>query len=467
LPIFAGYDLSAFLTNAKAMTHQAGLPQNGLDKRNYFLSITIIGIFFFIFGFVTWLNGILIPYLKIACELSNFQALFVAFAFYISYTVMALPSSWVLKKTGFRNGMMVGLWVMALGTLIFVPAALSRTFGLFLMGLFVLGTGLAILQTASNPYITIIGPRETAARRISIMGICNKLAGAIAPLILTYFILHDGDTFIKSLETMGQESRTLALDSLARRVINPYLVMTGILFALGLFIRKAPLPDVEAEQDTDASSDYASSRKSIFGFPHLVLGVITLFFYVGVEVIAGDTIIRYGLAINVPLESAKNFTSLVLIAMVMGYILGILLIPRVVSQKAALAWSAILGILFTVMVTMIPVEARFSIPFIDLMTLKPVEVILPYTVLFVGLLGLANALVWPAVWPLAIHDLGKFIKTGSALLIMGIAGGAILPLVWGTLSDLWSPQQAYWLAIPCYLFILYFALAGYKIRSWK
>lgn len=448
------------------MAKPSGLLQPKRSKGSYALSITIIGVFFFIFGFVTWLNGILIPYLKIACELSNFQALLVAFAFYISYTVMALPSSWMLKKTGFRNGMMVGLWVMALGTLIFVPAALTRTFGLFLAGLFVLGTGLAILQTASNPYITIIGPRETAARRISIMGICNKLAGAIAPLILAYFILHDGDTFIETLKTMGQEEKVAALDSLARRVINPYLVMTAILFVLGLFIRKAPLPEVEAEQDTDANNDYASTRKSIFGFPHLILGMITLFFYVGVEVVAGDTIIRYGLAINVPLESAKNFTSLVLVAMVIGYILGILMIPRILSQKAALAWSAVLGIFFTVLAVTIPVEAHFSIPFIDLMTWKPVELILPYTVLFVGMLGLANALVWPAVWPLAIHDLGKFIKTGSALLIMGIAGGAILPLVWGVLSDMFSPQQAYWMAIPCYLFILYFALSGHKIRYW-
>lgn len=449
------------------MTHQAALSQTDRDKKNYILSITIIGLFFFIFGFVTWLNGILIPYLKIACELSNFQALFVAFAFYISYTVMALPSSWVLKKTGFRNGMMVGLWVMALGTLLFVPAALTRTFGLFLFGLFVLGTGLAILQTASNPYITIIGPRETAARRISIMGICNKLAGAIAPLILAYFILHDGDAFVKSLETMGLEARSEALDGLARRVINPYLLMTAVLFILGLFIRKAPLPEIEAEQEADSNNEYAASRKSIFQFPHLVLGVITLFFYVGVEVIAGDTIIRYGLSIGVPLESAKNFTSLVLIAMVFGYILGILLIPKVISQKTALAWCGILGLIFTMMAALTPVDARFTIPFVDLMTLTSVELVLPFTILFVGLLGLANALVWPAVWPLAIHDLGKFIKTGSALLIMAIAGGAIMPLAWGYLSDVWSPQQAYWLAIPCYLFILYFALRGHKIRYWK
>ncbi|MFH1296867.1 MAG: sugar MFS transporter [Bacteroidota bacterium] len=437
-----------------------------ISSRNYILSITIIGIFFFIFGFVTWLNGILIPYLKISCELSDFQALFVAFAFYISYTVMALPSAWILKKTGFKNGMMVGLWVMALGTLFFIPAALIRTYSVFLLGLFILGTGLAILQTASNPYITIIGPRESAARRISIMGICNKVAGAIAPLVLAYFILHDGDAFLLSLGTMDDETRNLALDGLARRVIKPYLVMTGVLFVLGLIIRYAPLPEVELEQDPDTDSSYAASRNSILQFPHLVLGVLTLFFYVGAEVIAGDTIIRYGHSIGVPLESAKYYTSLVLLAMVLGYILGIITIPKILSQKNALAWSGILGILFTILAIVVPAGSAISFRFFDMMNLRSVELVLPYTVLFIALLGLANALVWPAVWPLAIHDLGRFIKTGSALLIMGIAGGAILPLLWGYLSDAWSSQQAYWLAVPCYLFIVYYAWWGHKVRRW-
>jgi len=436
------------------------------SSKNYVLSITIIGLFFFIFGFVTWLNGILIPYLKISCELSDFQALFVAFSFYISYTVMALPSSWILKKTGFRHGMMVGLWVMALGTLIFIPAALTRTYGVFLLGLFVLGTGLAILQTASNPYITIIGPRETAARRISIMGICNKVAGAIAPLILAYFILHDGDAFLAGLTGMDESSRQGALDSLAARVIGPYLVMTGVLFLLGLFIRYAPLPEVEQESGSESDNTYAASRTSIFQFPHLILGVVTLFFYVGVEVIAGDTIIRYGNSIGVPLESAKYYTTLVLIAMVIGYIIGIAAIPRLISQRGALAWSGVLGIVFTLLAILVPSGSSFSFPFVDLMNLSTVTLVLPYTVLFIALLGLANALVWPAVWPLAIHDLGRFIKTGSALLIMGIAGGAILPLLWGYLSDSWGSQQAYWLGVPAYLFIIFYAIKGYNIRKW-
>jgi MFS transporter, FHS family, L-fucose permease len=415
-------------------------------RSRYIISISIIGVFFFIFGFVTWLNGILIPYLKIACELTNFQALFVTFAFYISYTVMALPSAWLLKQTGFKNGMMTGLVVMAAGTLIFIPAAWSRTYSLFLTGLFVMGTGLAILQTASNPYITIIGKRETAARRISIMGICNKLAGAIAPLILAYFILNDGDAFVANLKTLEGAARATALDGLAKRVIAPYLVMTIVLVLLGLMVRFSPLPEIEAEPEDEEENSRASAKKSIFAFPHLILGALALFFYVGAEVIAGDTIIRYGISIGINIASAKGFTSYTLVAMVLGYTLGIILIPKVISQRTALTISAVLGILFTLLVVAVPSNL---------------------SVFFVAILGLANALVWPAIWPLAIHDLGKFIKTGSAVLIMAIAGGALLPLVWGWAADIWNSQQAYWILLPCYVIILLYATRWYKIRSWK
>jgi len=414
-------------------------------NKNYWTSITIIGILFFIFGFVTWLNGILIPYLKIACELTTFESLLVAFAFYISYFVMALPSSWVLSKTGFKNGMMVGLLIMSVGALIFIPAAMTRTYSIFLGGLFVMGTGLAILQTASNPYITIIGPRETAAKRISIMGICNKVAGAIAPLILAYFILSDGDAFVLKLKTMSLAEKAVALDGLASRVISPYIVIAVVLAILGIMIRFSPLPEIETEPEEAVDKDVKTSRTSIFHFPHLWLGALALFLYVGVEVIAGDTIIRYGIALGIPIAQAKVFTTFTLISMIVGYVfIGIILIPKIISQRTALIWSAVMGVIFT---------------------LCAVSTTGKTSVLFVALLGLANALVWPAMWPLAIHDLGKFIKTGSSILVMMIAGGALLPLVWGRLGDLFPthPQYAYWVCVPCYLYILFYALRGYRV----
>jgi glucose/galactose transporter len=405
----------------------------------------IISVLFFIFGFVTWLNGILIPYLKIACQLTNFQAMFVAFAFYIAYFVMGLPSSWVLKKSGFKNGMMVGLWVMAIGTLLFIPAAATRTYSLFLTGLFVMGTGLTILQTAVNPYVTILGPRESAAQRISILGICNKMAGAIAPLILAYYILSDGDSFVTNLAQMDESSKILALNELANRVIGPYSVMTAIFFLLGIGVRYSPLPEIEAESEDEMEANGSGSKTSIWQFPHLILGVITLFFYVGAEVIAGDTIIRYGMSLGIEISKAKVFTSYTLISMTVGYILGILLIPKVISQRTALQWCGILGIIF--LMGAILTSGITS-------------------VFFIAILGFANALVWPAIWPLAIHNLGRFIKTGSAMLIMAILGGALLPLLWGKLSDLYGSQLAYLVLLPSYLLFIYYSIWGYKKKNW-
>jgi len=437
---------------------------NGISKKDYWFSITVIGLFFFIFGFVTWLNGVLIPFLRTACELNDFQAYFVTFAFYISYFVMALPSSAVLKKTGFKNGMAVGLWVMAVGTLIFIPAALTRTFGLFLTGLFVEGTGLALLQTASNPYVTIIGPRESAAKRISIMGIANKFAGVIAPIILASIILKDSHILEEKLaQAADQASRAIILDEMAHNVIMPYIVMTIILLLLGLLLRFVHLPEVDTDAEDEAVGVANQKKTSIWHFPHLILGVVTLFFYVGVEVIAGDSIIRYGQSLGITMDSAKYFTSLTMVAMIIGYLAGIILIPKYLKQADALKICTILGVIFSLGAVFTPADKIFTMPFIDLVTFKPLQLVLPVTVLFVALMGLANSLVWPAVWPLALNGLGKFTKTASAMLIMAIAGGALLPLLYGKLAVSFSTQSAYWLCLPCYLVIMFYAFIGHKI----
>ena len=284
-------------------------------RKDYLLSITLIGVLFFLFGFVTWLNGALIQFLKTACELSDISAYLVTFAFYISYFVMAIPSSKILERFGFRNGMTIGLGVMALGALIFVPAAMSRSYLIFLIGLFVLGTGLALLQTAVNPYVTILGPIESAAKRISIMGICNKVAGVLAPILLATILLKDAEQIKAKLATLTDLSqRSTLLDELAHRMIVPYLILTALLAVLALMIRLAHLPEINPEEEIINENE--SNRQSIFNYPHLLIGVITLFFYVGVEVIAGDTIIRYGDSLGIAISSAKYFTSLVLIFMV-------------------------------------------------------------------------------------------------------------------------------------------------------
>ncbi|MBS1729173.1 MAG: sugar MFS transporter [Bacteroidetes bacterium] len=416
------------------------------EKKNYTTPVIIIGILFFIFGFVTWLNSTLIPYLQIACELETAQAVLVTFAFYISYAVMAFPSSWVLKKTGFKSGMMLGLIIMALGALIFLPAANSREFGLFLTGLFVIGTGLALLQTASNPYITILGPIESAAKRISVMGICNKLAGALAPLIMGAIMLKNADVLVEKIKTMDATQKAAELDQLASRVIVPYVIIACVLIALSIFIKFSSLPEVKAEGEEDSLGSEAKDRKTIFSFPYLWLGFIALFLYVGVEVMAGDIIQVYGKSIGIPLDVAKHFTTYTMLSMLAGYLIGIVCIPKYISQNTALKSSAILGIIFTI-------AAIFTAGY--------------YSILFIALLGLANALVWPAIWPLAIHGLGRFTKTGSALLIVGIAGGAILPKIWANVGATIGYQQAFWIMVPCYLFIFYFAVSGYKVGSKK
>jgi glucose/galactose transporter len=413
-----------------------------MTAKNNIFPIIVLGILFFIFGFVTWLNGTLIPYLKIACELNNFQSYLVAFAFYISYFVMALPSSWVLQKTGFKKGMMIGLFVMALGALLFIPAASSRTYYLFLLGLFIIGSGLALLQTASNPYITILGPIESAAKRISIMGICNKIAGTLAPIIMGAIILKDADKFIIELGVLDALQKAVKLDELAQRVITPYSIMALVLVVLGCMVYFSGIPEIEKEEEV---SEAVNNKKSVWQHPNLVLGVMALFLYVGAEVIAGDTIGNYGQYQGIELSIAKNFTSLTLIAMIIGYIIGIFAIPKYIKQHTALALSGVLGIVFSLLIIVLS-----GYP----------------SVLFIALLGLANSLMWPAIWPLAMDGLGKFTKIGSALLIMGIAGGALLPLLYGRLADVLDPQKAYFILIPCYLFILYYATMGHKKRDW-
>ena len=406
--------------------------------------IYIIGALFFIFGFVTWLNSVLIPYLKLACELNNFESYLVAFAFYISYLVMAIPSAWVLKATGFKKGMALGLVVMGLGALIFIPAAMTRTYTLFLLGLFVQGTGLALLQTASNPYITILGPPESAAKRISIMGIFNKVAGVIAPIALGAVALKDADGLHARLKTMTLVEKTAELDALASRVILPYALIIIVLLILAVLIYYSTLPEIDADKEDESVSIATAGKTSVFQFPHLLLGVLTLFLYVGVEVMAGDTVISYGAYQGMPLNTAKFFTSFTLIGMVAGYLIGIFCIPKFISQENAMKWFSALGVVLTI---------------IAILTKGYVSV------MFIAFLGLANSLVWPAIWPMALAGLGRFTKIASSLLIMGIAGGAIIPLCYGALADITNPQHAYWIMVPCYAFIFFYATIGYKIRK--
>lgn len=428
------------------------------SKNNTFIPILVIAGLFFIFGFVTWINGALIPFMKTINELTDAQSYLVASASYISFVVMALPSSYIINKIGFRKSMSLGLLVMAIGALVFIPAAEARTYWVFLAGIFIQGAGMTLLQTASNPYITILGPLESAAKRIAIMGIANKVAGALGSVIFGALLLSGIDKIKQQFELVDESEKNRLLDTMADSVVFPYVIMAIILFSLAILIRKAPLPHVE-EDPIKETSEGLTKKTSIFQFPHLWLGVLALFLYVGVEVIAGDTIIAYGIALGIPVEQAKFFTLFTLLAMVATYMLGVFLIPKYISQALALKGSAVLGIIFSLCIV-------FTTGFTS--------------VLFVAALGIANALVWPAIWPLALNGLGKFTKTASALLIMAISGGAIIPPIYGAIVDAEKEQLirnglneglasaeassfGYWILLPCYLIILYYAYSGHKL----
>lgn len=424
-----------------------------------FLPMMIIGGLFFVFGFVTWLNGSLIPFLKMACELNHMEAYLVTMAFYIAYTVMALPVSAVLSRTGYKNGMALGLLLMAVGALIFIPAAYERAYAIFLVGLFVLASGLTLLQTAANPYIVLLGPKETAAVRISLMGLLNKGAGIVAPIVFTAFVLSDMSQFNEAyLVTLDSAAREAQLVELSLRLVDPYMVLAVMLSVLALIIKLSPLPEPALEQDHGDDS----SAMDVLKYPQLVFGALTLFFYVGVEVVAGDTIGLFGQELGV--ENFGQLTSYTMAFMVAAYILGMVVIPRFISQETALALSGALGVVLSVAILM---ASGTSTGVWDLLFSWTGAGAIPDVVLFVALLGFANALVWPAIWPMALDGLGKHTSTGSALLIMGISGGALLPMLYGALVESSGDgQMAYAIMVPCYLIILWYALSGHKMKSW-
>jgi FHS family L-fucose permease-like MFS transporter len=422
---------NVFLKNFfKPKPNQQTLPMN--NKSNNYGPLAIIGILFFVFGFITWVNAVLIPFFQKAFDLNNTAAYLVTFAFYISYTIMAIPSTWVLKKVGFKRGMSVGLFVMAIGAVLFVPAARAESYELFLVGLFVIATGLTTLQTASNPYVTILGPIESAAQRISVMGIANKVAGIIGQKVLGGILLVGGTAAASTL-TRGQQ---------LEKVVVPYMIIAGVLvlLAIAVWLMKG-LPEVEEEEEVVSGG----SKSSVWSHPNLVFGLVALFFYVGAEVIAGDSIIAYGISQGFPEEQAKDFGTYTLWLMLVGYVLGIFLIPKYVSQGTWLKYSAIFGVIATL-------GAIFTSGFTS--------------VLCLAFLGLGNAIMWPAIWPLALDGLGKFTKLASAFLVMMIAGGAILNSSYGILSDSIGTQNAYWLVVPMYVYIFWYAATGHNKKSW-
>ncbi len=419
------------------------------------ISVIIIALLFFIFGFTTWINAILIPYFKIACELNNAESLFVAFAFYIAYLVMAVPAAHLLERVGFKKGILIGFWIMSLGALIFIPAALSRMYGIFLLGLFSIGTGLAILQPAANTYITLIGSKERAAQRMSIMGVCNKTAGIIAPLLLASVILRPTDTeLFKQLPFMNELTRNAVLDELIQRVIVPYSIMAVILFSLGLLVRYSVLPEIDTNNEDATVAGANSEKTSIIHFPHLILGAIALFLHVGSQVVGINTIIGYAQSLNLPLLEAKVFPSYILGITMFGFLSGIVLIPKFVKHLNVLRICTTSAIVLTFTFFIVNGQVIFLGHTADV------------SIWILVLLGLSNSLMYSTIWPLALNGLGRHTKMGGSILIMGLSGSAIVPLIYGYFADRFNPHDAYWVLLPCYIYLVYYAFHGYRLRSW-
>ncbi|MCO5234042.1 MAG: sugar MFS transporter [Chitinophagales bacterium] len=405
---------------------------------SYIFPITIIGVLFFIFGFITWANSQLIPYLKIACQLTDTESYFVGTAFFAAYFFMSIPSSYILSKVGFKRGMSVGLFIMAIGALLFIPAAKAISYPLFLSGLFIIGTGLALLQTASNPYVTILGPIESAAQRISFMGVCNKLAGYCAVFLLSSLFLENIDQIEASLPAMSAVEKAQELQFLANKVIRPYSVISTSFGLLGILLLLIRLPEPVENNDTENSQ----TASSVLGHRNLVLGAVALFFYVGAEVISYDAFTTFGETLGYSKQVASKFAANTAIAMLVGYFLSIALIPKIIRQRPALIISAVLSIVFLVLAMI--TEGYTAI-------------------VFFALLGLSQSAMWPIIWPLALNGLGKHTKIASAILVMMIVGGAVLMPLMGVFAE-WidSKKLGFLIMIPGWLFLIYYALVGYK-----
>jgi glucose/galactose transporter len=397
------------------------------NKRNFAIPIAFIGMMFFSIGFALGINSFLIPVLNGTLGVSSGESYLILAATFSTFIIFGYPASLVIAKIGYKRTMALSFLLFAVAFALYIPSARFESFILFLVASFVSGIGNTFLQASVNPYITILGPIESAARRISIMGICNKLAWPVAPIFLAFVI--------------GKETT----DTLISDLYLPFYIIIGVFMLLGVVSLMAPLPEVKAageDSDSGDESAYAKSKTSIWQFPHLLLGALALFFYVGVETVALGTLVDYASWLKLP--NASMYAWISPIGMVIGYICGIIFIPKYLSQAKALMICSVLGIAGSILVVLTP--AAMSI-------------------WFLALIAIGCSLIWPAIWPLAMADLGKFTKTGASFLVMAIAGGAIIPTAYGFLKDSVGAQNSYWIALPIFIYILYYGVSGYKIRT--
>jgi glucose/galactose transporter len=403
-----------------------GQPAVNKKSSYYFFPIVILGTMFFAIGFALGINSYLIPLLNQALEISSAESYLVLAATFSAFLIFGYPASLVIGKIGYKKTMALSFLLFSIGFFLYIPSAKMESLTLFLVASFISGMGNTFLQATVNPYVTILGPIESAAKRMSIMGIANKLAWPIAPMFLALVIG-------KSVNEVSLADTQL-----------PFMIIIGVFLLLGVLALLAPLPEVKAAgEDEDSVDDcpYAAKKTSVWQFPHLLLGVLALFLYVGVETISLGTLVDYAESLNLP--NPEYYAWIAPVGMVIGYVAGIVLIPKYLSQSRALLIVSVIAIFGSLMVVLTPPEM---------------------SIYFVVFMALGCSLMWPAIWPLAMTDLGRFTKAGSSLMVIAIVGGALIPTIYGFVKDAFGAQNAYWVAVPIFLYILYYALKGHKIR---
>lgn len=398
-------------------------------QKSFALPLAFIGMMFFAIGFALGINSFLMPVLEGSMHMSAADSNLLLAATFVPFLIFSIPATKCIELIGYKKTMALSFALFAGSFGLFIQAAASQSLSWFLIASFAAGASNAVLQASVNPYITILGPMESAAKRISIMGICNKLAWPATTLFITLVIG----------KTIDQIQPT--------DLFRPFQIIIVIFIILGVMALMAPLPEVKAagedsnsEEDADACP-YAKNKTSIFQFPHLLLGVLALFLYVGVETISLATATGYAKALGL---EGDNYGFIPSIGMVIGYICGVIFIPKYLSQVTAMKICATIAIIGAVLVAVLPAEL---------------------SIYCISLMALGCSLMWPALWPLAMSDLGKFTKSGASLLTMAIAGGAVMPWLRGVIQDITDFQTSYWVCVPCFLFILYYGIAGYKIRK--
>jgi FHS family L-fucose permease-like MFS transporter len=425
-------------------TSQAGSRTRAspVTERRFLIPFILITSLFFLWAFGVNLNDILIPHLKKAFDLTDFQSSFIQVAFFGGYCLMALPAGWLMEKIGYKKGILAGLFLCAIGAVLFLPASSSRVYGFFLFALFVMACGQSFLEVAANPYVTILGPPASAERRLNFAQSFNAVGAVLSPIVGRTFILTGVEYAPAQLAAMTAAQLDAYRAAEASTVKGPYLMIAGVFILVAVLIQVTHLPDVQEQPANETGLTAENSVRSVLSHGHLVKGVIAQFFYVGAQVGVASFVIRFAQA-SVPGTTAKVAATYLLlhqIGFMSGRFIGSALMKQIPPPRLLSIFAGACLVCATVALLasgLLPVWA-------------------------IVLIGLFHSIMFPTIFALSIKNLGSLTKRGSSLLVMAIIGGAFFPAIMGRISDAASIQKAFVVPLLCYVFILYFGLSGYK-----